>query len=81
MSRKQLLQDILFNKQQNIIIVWENYSLNQENINLEKENAYLKKQNEITEKHCKSAENALLYKDKVIENYKNIINHSIEILF
>lgn len=64
LSKKQLRECILQQINQNTLIVSENYTLNRE---LEQK-----------EKHLRSAENALIYKDEVIEKYKTLLTTSVE---
>ena len=64
MSKKELLEHLAFQKEQNCSIVWENYVLNKENTNLEKQ--------------IRSAESALAYKDRVIEKYQRLLSFSVE---
>ncbi len=64
LSKKQLLEELRKEKEQNCKIVWENWTLNKSNNELEKT--------------LRSAENALNYKDKIIEKYKSLLSISVE---
>ncbi len=64
MSKKELRDQLLRQMNDNIMIVSENYTLNTMNRHLEQQ--------------LQSAENALDYKEKVIEKYKKLLEVSIE---
>lgn len=64
MSKKELKAQLLHQMQCNIQIVWDNRNIVQTNARLEQ--------------HIESAENALVYKEKVIEKYKDLLSHSVE---
>ena len=64
MSKKKLLWHLERQMFSNMKIVWENYMLNN-TLNR-------------TEQDLKSAENALNYKEKVIEKYKKLLSISVE---
>ncbi len=64
MSKKELRDQLLRQMSDNIMIVSENYTLNTMNRHLEQQ--------------LQSAENALDYKEKVIEKYKKLLEVSIE---
>lgn len=64
MSKKELLWYLAEEKEWNSVIAWENYTLIKEKENLEK--------------HIRSAESALAYKDKVIEKYQRLLSFSVE---
>ena len=64
MSKKELRDQLLRQMNDNIMIVSENYTLNTMNRHLESQ--------------LQSAENALDYKEKVIDKYKKLLEVSIE---
>lgn len=64
MGRKKLKKQLLHQMQCNIQIVGDNRNIVQTNTRLEQ--------------HIESAENALVYKEKVIEKYKDLLSHSVE---
>ncbi len=64
MSKKELRDQLLRQMNDNIMIVSENYTLNTMNRHLEQQ--------------LQSAENALDYKEKVIDKYKKLLEVSIE---
>ncbi len=52
--------------------------LEADNARIELENSYLNKQVEQNEKDMKAMENALLYKEKVIDKYKQLLETAVE---
>lgn len=71
MSKKQLIKQVL---------IWIETMAHQDNCNdsLIKYNTNITKELKQTEQHLRSAENALDYKEKVIEKYKTLLSISIE---
>lgn len=67
MNKEKLKTQLRLQMEQNIKIVWENYNLNRE-VNEQS-------------KTIEAMENALLYKEKVIEKYKSLLETSVEHLF
>lgn len=71
LSRKKLRSELLRQMNDNIFIVSENYSLN-------KENGHMRKERAKTNEHLWLAENALAYKELVIDKYKKLLETSVE---
>ena len=66
MSKKKLRESLLINMDANIKIAWENHFLDLEVDRLNDQ--------------IKVFENAISYKDRVIENYKYLLDHAVGIL-
>lgn len=64
MSKKELLEHLSTSQERSMKTVLENYNLNKQNNDLEKQ--------------IRSAENALAYKDRVIEKYQRLLSFSVE---
>ena len=64
MNKKELLWNLERQMNDNVRIVWEN--------------VYLNKQVDQNEKDMQAMENALLYKERVIERYKELLETAVE---